>query len=97
MGLPHRPLSVGYGGRTRGWPRSPSIEWIRAVSSPQTNAPAPEPDFQVEIEARAQDILAQQAPLAALVDRPLDPLDGHRVFGADVEEALMGPDGERRR
>ena len=41
VGLPQRPLCVGYGGRMRGCPRWPSIEWIRAVSSPQTKAPAP--------------------------------------------------------
>ena len=53
-----------------------------------------QPDFQVEIEARAEDVLAQQAPLAALPDRVLDPLDGHRIFGPHVEEAAMGADGE---
>src|ERR1035441_5633620 len=41
VGQPHRPETAGYGGRGRGWPRSPSMEAIRAVSSPQTNAPAP--------------------------------------------------------
>ena len=51
--------------------------------------PGAEADFQIEIETRAQDVLAQQAPLVTLLDRPLDPLDGHRIFGADVEEALM--------
>ena len=41
VGLPKRPLTAGYGGRGRGSPRLPSIDVIRAVSSPQTNAPAP--------------------------------------------------------
>ena len=41
VGLPHRPLTAGKGGRGRGIPRLPSIEAIRAVSSPQTKAPAP--------------------------------------------------------
>src|SRR5512134_2937285 len=41
VGKPHRPDSVGNGGRTRGIPRLPSMEAISAVSSPQTNAPAP--------------------------------------------------------
>jgi hypothetical protein len=41
VGQPKRPSTAGYGGRGRGDPRLPSIEAIRAVSSPQTNAPAP--------------------------------------------------------
>ena len=41
VGLPNRPLTAGNGGRGRGSPRLPSIEVSRAVSSPQTNAPAP--------------------------------------------------------
>ena len=94
VGLPHRPLSVGKGGRIRGWPRSPSIEWIRAVSSPHTNAPRAEADLQVEIEARAEDVLAQEPPLAALGNRVFDPLDGQRILGPDVEEPLLGADRE---
>ncbi len=41
VGFPHKPEMAGNGGRGRGIPRRPSIEAIRAVSSPQTNAPAP--------------------------------------------------------
>src|SRR6516162_5023100 len=41
LGLPHRPFCAGKGGRGRGRPASPSNDAIRAVSSPQTNAPAP--------------------------------------------------------
>ena len=41
VGLPHRPDWAGKGGRSRGIPRRPSTEAISAVSSPQTNAPAP--------------------------------------------------------
>ncbi len=41
VGQSHRPLTAGKGGRTRGMPRWPSIEPMRAVSSPQTKAPAP--------------------------------------------------------
>ena len=41
VGLPQSPLTAGKGGRGRGSPRCPSIEVISAVSSPQTNAPAP--------------------------------------------------------
>ena len=41
VGLPQRPDCAGKGGRKRGMPRRPSTEAIRAVSSPQTKAPAP--------------------------------------------------------
>ena len=41
VGLSQRPLSAGNGGFVVGSPRCPSIEWIRAVSSPHTKAPAP--------------------------------------------------------
>jgi len=51
-------------------------------------------DFQIKIESRSEDVFAQQSPLAALVDGALDPLDGHWIFGADVEKSLMGAEGE---
>ena len=41
VGLPQRPETAGKGGRGFGIPRLPSMEAISAVSSPQTNAPAP--------------------------------------------------------
>ena len=41
VGLPRKPCSEGYGGRSLGIARRPSIAAINAVSSPHTNAPAP--------------------------------------------------------
>src|SRR4030042_1563282 len=41
VGLPHNPDIAGKGGRDRGIPRLPSMEDIKAVSSPQTKTPAP--------------------------------------------------------
>ncbi len=41
VGLPQSPFAAGNGGLLRDIPRPPSIEAINAVSSPQTNAPAP--------------------------------------------------------
>jgi hypothetical protein len=41
VGNPQSPLSAGNGGRGCGWPRLPSMDAMSAVSSPQTNAPAP--------------------------------------------------------
>ena len=36
VGLPSMPAVTGYGGRSRGSPACPSIDSIRAVSSPHT-------------------------------------------------------------
>ena len=41
VGFPQTPLWAGKGGLGFGIPRSPSIDLINAVSSPQTKAPAP--------------------------------------------------------
>ena len=41
VGCPNRPFTAGKGGRGRGSPQLPSMEAIRAVSSPQTKAPPP--------------------------------------------------------
>src|SRR5512134_1396202 len=41
VGIPNRPAAAGNGGLMRGFPRFPSIEFMRAVSSPQMYAPAP--------------------------------------------------------
>ena len=41
VGYPLYPCSAGNGGFVVGSPLCPSIEWISAVSSPHTNAPAP--------------------------------------------------------
>src|SRR3954470_16631908 len=41
VGWPNRPATAGNGGLMRGLPRRPSMEFIRAVSSPQMYAPAP--------------------------------------------------------
>src|ERR1035437_8924811 len=41
VGFPQSPFCAGYGGRGLERPAWPSIEDIRAVSSPQTKAPAP--------------------------------------------------------
>ena len=94
MGLPHRPLLGGIRRADAGLAALAldRVDQRRLLAADE--GPGAQADFQVEIEARAEDVLAQQAPLAALLDRPLDPLDGHRIFGADVEEALLGADGE---
>ena len=41
VGAAYRPWIGGNGGRGRGWPRLPSSDSSKAVSSPQMYAPAP--------------------------------------------------------
>ena len=41
VGSAQRPCSMVRGGLTRGMPRLPSMEAVRALPSPQTKAPAP--------------------------------------------------------
>ena len=55
--------------------------------------PGPQPDLQVEVEPGIQDILAQQAPLAALVDGVAYPPDGQGILRPNVEEAPARADG----
>ena len=50
-------------------------------------------DDDVEVEAAAQDVLAQQAVFLGLGDGGLQVLDGQRVLGADVDVGLGGADG----
>ena len=92
VGQPHRPLSAGNGGRGRGWPRRPSIEAMSAVSSPQTNAPAPMRISTLKLKVRLEEAVAQQAVLFRLLDGDLEPADGQRVLRPDVEVTLAGAD-----
>ncbi len=47
----------------------------------------------VEVEAGAEDVLAQQAVFTGLADGDLQPVDGDGVLGPDVDVALVGADG----
>src|SRR5208283_2342244 len=52
VGLPQSPFCAGNGGRGRGRPAQPSREAIKAVSSPQTNAPAPSTSSRLNLNPR---------------------------------------------
>ena len=73
-------------------PRSPSIEAISAVSSPQTNAPAPTRISTWKLNVRPEDAVAEQAVPLGLADRAAQALDRQRVLGAHVDVALVGAD-----
>ena len=91
VGLPHRPLWAGKGGRKRGMPRLPSMEAMRAVSSPQTKAPAPSFIFMKKLMSEPEDVLAQEPFRQKLPDGVPEPLDGLRVFGPHVDVASAAP------
>ncbi len=50
-------------------------------------------ELDVEVEAGAEDILAQQAVFPGLLDGDLQALDRDGVLGADIDIALVGADG----
>ena len=50
-------------------------------------------DLQVEIEARSQDVLSQQARFLGLGDGDVEAVDGQGIFGPAVDVAVMGADG----
>ena len=48
----------------------------------------------VEIEVRAEDVLAEEAVLTGLVDSDLQAVDGQRVLSADIDQTDGGADTE---
>ena len=68
---------------------------MSAVSSPHTKAPEPLGDADVEAEVGAQDVLTQQAVVAAGLDGDAQALQGQRILGPAVDVALVGADGAR--
>ena len=50
-------------------------------------------DLEVEVQAAAEDVVAEQAALLRRLDRHAQALDGERVLGAHVDVAVVGADG----
>ena len=96
VGCPNSPSIAGYGGRGRGVPRLPSTDAINAVSSPQTNAPAPRPQIHAEAEARAADIGTQQTHPLRLPNGIAQALDGQRILRPHIDVAFRRADGVSR-
>src|SRR5207244_10515591 len=85
VGSPNNPAAAGNGGLIRGLPRLPSIEFIRAVSSPQMYAPAPRcrwilmsPNTPAAFASRSEEHTSELQSPDHLVCRPL--LDKHKNF-----------------
>ena len=49
--------------------------------------------FDREIEPGSHNIFSQQAGFFRLLDGDMQPLDGQRIFGADINKAGMSADG----
>lgn len=71
------------------YPFLPSIEAIRAVSSPQTKAPAPFLDMNLEVKPGIEDILTQQAHRFGLFYCYTQTFDSERIFCAHVDITLI--------
>ena len=64
---------------------------MSAVSSPQTKAPAPRRISMSKEKPEPRMFVAEEPVLLRLLDRDLEPLDGQRILGADVNIALLAP------
>ena len=93
VGLPNKPLTAGNGGRGRGMPRRPSMLWISAVSSPHTNAPAPILITISRLKSVPRMLWPSKPIGLGLGQGRLQPLDGQRVLGPDVDVGLGRADG----
>ena len=93
VGRSQSPDWAGKGGRGLGVPRRPSTEAMRAVSSPQTKAPAPMRMSTSKLKAVSAMFAAEQPGPLRLADRQPQPLDRQGVLGPDVYITLVGPDG----
>jgi hypothetical protein len=86
VGRPNRPSWAGNGGRVRGRPDRGDERGLLAAHE---GAGALD-ELDVEREAAAQDVVAQDAVLARLLDRLLEAQDRERVLCADVHDAPGG-------
>ena len=87
-----RPFTAGKGGRGRGSPLFPSMENMRAVSSPHTKAPAPILISRSKSKPVSKMFFPRNLYFLRLVDGPGQPFDGKRVFRPDIDVALVGTD-----
>ena len=69
----------------------PSIERISALDSPDTKMPTSKCSSTVEVEAGAEDVIAQQSVFFRLSERRLDMLDELRRIMTGIDESRCEP------
>ncbi len=69
-------------------PRRPSMDWMSAVSSPHTNAPAPSRTWSVNPNEVPRMLLPQQAFRLGRCDGGADMAHRDRIFAPDVDKPL---------
>ena len=90
VGWPHRPFCAGIG-RARARAAGASFQRADQCGFFAADECARALDqLDVEVEAAAQDILAEQAVVPGLRDGHVQPVDRQRVFGADIDDAMRG-------
>ena len=73
-------------------PRRPSIEAISAVSSPQTNAPAPSLTLILKLKLLPRYFVTEESLLLGLRDRETQASDGFGILGTAVDVCFVGAD-----
>ena len=68
------------------------MDAMSAVSSPQTNAPAPIRISTLKLKVDSKMPGAEQTVLLCLADGHLQAADGQRVFGTNIDESLVRTD-----
>ena len=92
VGLPHSPLFAGKGGGPRLAALALERKHQRRFLAADEGAGA-QLDLEIEVEARPRIFLPRGRASCGLRDGVPQRCDGQRIFGADVDEALVGADG----
>jgi hypothetical protein len=92
VGLPNRPLTAGKGGAgTRH--AAFSLDAVDQSGLFAANErPRPHLDQDLQVDARAEDVVPQQVVRFGVGDGRLEPLDGQGIFGPKVHIGLRGAD-----
>ena len=94
VGLPQSPFTEDRAGVVPDCPRRPSMEAIRAVSSPQTKRACAKAHDDIEVPSGAQDVFPRGGPVCAPDRWPCAHASPARGYSAaDVEESALRPHG----
>ncbi len=90
VGFCQNPLAAGKGGLSLGMPLSPSKKLSEQFSSPHTNAPAPALIVCHRNRSRFRRYFCPESFFSGLSHGDLKSLDGQRIFGTALDDALGG-------